>query len=63
MSKEKLQRAIDLLQECLNEYDGEEADEGMPDAGYEDESDPAPMMSSGNDKIKMAAALMKRGRQ
>jgi hypothetical protein len=60
MSIEKLKQALSLIQECIDEYQGEESDEGdTSDDGssYESESS-----DSGNDKIKMAAALMKRGR-
>lgn len=61
MSKEKLKQAMNLLQECMDEYQGEESEEGMESSeeSYSDESDPMPM-GGGNDKVKMAAALMKR---
>lgn len=62
MSREKLKQAMQLLQECMDEYEGEDTEEGM-ESSDESESmgDSEPMMS-GNDKVKMAAALMKRGR-
>lgn len=64
MSREKLKKAIQLLQECLDEYEGEESAEGedsSSDEGYDDSSDSMPMGGGINDKVKMAATLMKRG--
>lgn len=62
MSAEKLRQAMRLLQECIDEYEGGESEES--DEGYEDSSDPMPSMGGGDggDKIKMAAALMRRGK-
>ncbi len=63
MSLEKLKQAMQLLQECIDEYQGEESDDGeesQSEGGYEDSSSSMPSM--GSDKIKMAAALMKRSK-
>ena len=59
MNKEKIQQAISLLQECLEGDYEEESDEGedMSESSY-----PSGDMGgeSANDKVKMAAAMMKR---
>lgn len=62
MSMEKLKRAMQLIQECIDEYQGEEAEEGdmSSDDSYDDSIDSDSESMSGNDKVKMAAALMKR---
>lgn len=63
MNKEKLMQAMQLLQECIDEYQGDEEDgEGEESASEESqENESSPMsMGSGNDKVRMAAALMKR---
>jgi hypothetical protein len=61
MSKEKLRQAMNLLQECMEEYQGDESEEGMESSeeSYEGSDDGAQSMGA-NDKVKMAAALMKR---
>lgn len=65
MSIEKLRQAAKLIQECIDEYGGEESEEGAEPSGeYEGDSEPMPAMGGGGagDKIKMAAALMRRGK-
>ncbi len=63
MSIEKLKRAKMLIQECIDEYQGEESmdDENSMEDDADDSMNSDPTMDSG-DKIKMAAALMKRNR-
>lgn len=53
---------MQLIQECIDEYQGEEAEEGdmSSDDSYDDSIDSDSESMSGNDKVKMAAALMKR---
>lgn len=62
MSKEKLMQAMQLLQECMDEYQGDEEEgEGEESMSEESQENESPMsMGSGNDKVRMAAALMKR---
>lgn len=59
MKREKIQEAIRLLEECLNDEEGyeDESDEGMES----DDSMPA-APSGGDDKTKMALAVMRRGK-
>lgn len=63
MSVEKLKQAKDLIQQCIDEYQGEENQEGEGDSSsgdsYDSGSDMPSMGMGGGDKIKMAAALMK----
>lgn len=58
MSVEKLKQAMQLLQECIDEYQGEETDEGENNEG--DMVDNSSPDMSGGDKIKMAAAMMRK---
>lgn len=64
MSVEKLKQAMSLIQECIDEYQGEENQEGEGDNSSSGEADGGPSSfpsdMGGNDKVKMAAALMKR---
>lgn len=63
MSIEKLKRAKMLIQECIDEYQGEESTEEEDSGEDSFESEDFGSMGEGtNDKIKMAAALMKRNR-
>lgn len=55
MKREKIQEAIRLLEECLNDEEGYE-DEGMES----EDSMPSAPAEDPNDKVKLAAAAMRR---
>lgn len=56
--KEKLQQAMQLLQECMSEC-GDEEDMEDEESSSEEEGESS---MGGNDKVKMAVALMKRAK-
>lgn len=62
---DKLKQIQQLVQECLSEYQGEEdSEEPMGESDGMSESPIPPssnMGAGGNDKIKMAVAMMKKG--
>jgi len=59
MSMDKLKQAMQLIQECMEEYQGEETDESDSSGDSYSDNSGSPSMGV-NDKIKMAASLMKR---